>query len=126
MFDLKGAITQQRFAEDLASPEALFARFPDLQPSSTTFFQPVTLSWNAGRSLVCHYSITNMEHLQALPRWKWETIYQAPDIIEHGVEGAFQHSTNTGGDLLGTERLLIPVGPPGFPEAVTLQHPARS
>ena len=67
-----------------------------------------------------------MEHLLALPRWKWDTIYQAPDIIEHGVEGAIQHSINTGGDLLGTERLLIPVGPPGLPEAVTLQHPARS
>ena len=53
-------------------------------------------------------------------------MYQAPDIIEHGVEGAIQHSINTGGELLGTEGFLIPVGPPGLPEAVALQHPARS
>ena len=126
MLDFKGAIIQQRFADDLENPEALFARFPDLQPSSTTFFQPVTLSWNTGRSLVCHYSITNMEHLQALPRWKWETIYQAPDIIEHGVEGAIQQSVGTEREILGVEPLTIPAGPPGFPEAVTLQLPARS
>ena len=126
MFDLKGAIIQQRFADNLASPEALFARFPDLLPSSTTFFKPITLSWATGKSLECHYSITNMEHLRTLPCLKWETIYQVSDIIEHGVEGAIQHSIDTGGELRGTERLLIPVGPPGLPEAVTLQHPARS
>ena len=126
MFDLKGAIIQERFANNLESPEALFARFPDLVPCSTTLFQPVTLSWATGRSLECHYKITNMEHLRSLPRWKWDTIYQIPDIIEHGVEGAIQHSFETGGEFRGTERFFIPVGPPGVPEAVTLQHPARS
>ena len=126
MFDLKGAIIQQRFAEDLASPEKLYAILPDLKPASENFFKPILVGWKDGKSLTGHYSITNMAHLESLPRWSWGTVYQAPDIIEHGVEGAIQHSLNTGGDLLGTERLLVPVGPPGFPEAVTLQHPERS
>ena len=125
MFDFKGAIIQERFASNLESPEALFAAFPDLVPCSTNFFEPVTSSWATGKSLECHYKITNMEHLRSLPLWKWDTIYQIPDIIEHGVEGAIQRSLETGGVLRGTESLLIPEGPPGLPVAVTLQHSGR-
>ena len=125
MGDLKGAIIQQPLAANVETLEALFALFPDLRPSSTIFFQPVTLSWQTGKSLEGHYAITNMEHLLALPRWKWETIYQAPDILEHGVQGAIQQSLNTEGDLRGTEPLLIPGGAPGLPMTLTLQHPSR-
>ena len=75
---------------------------------------------------MCHYSITNMEHLQAPPRWKWETIYQAPDILEHGVQGAIDQSANTERQILGVEPLYVPEGPPGLSEAVTLQAPVWS
>ena len=126
MFDLKGVIIQHRFADDLASPEKLYKILPDLKPASENFFQPVLVSWKTGKSLVGHYAITNMDHLLSLPKWSWGTIYQAPAIIEHGAEGAIQRSVGTEREILGFEPLTIPAGPPGLPEAVTLQHPARS
>ena len=64
-----------------------------------------------------------MSHLESLPKWSWGTIYQAPDIIEHGVKGAIEQSTKTEREILGVEPLNIPQGPPGFSEAVTLQLP---
>ena len=126
MFDLKGAIIQQRFADDLASPEKLYAILPDLKPASENFFKPILVGWKTGKFLVGHYAITNMAHLESLPRWSWGTVYQAPGIIEHGVQGAIQQSIGTEREILGVESLTIPEGPPGFPEAVTLQLPARS
>ena len=64
-----------------------------------------------------------MAHLESLPRWSWGTVYQAPDIIEHGVQGAIQQSVSTEREILGVETLNIPEGPPGLSEAVTLQLP---
>ena len=125
MGDLKGAIIQQRLAANVETPEELFALLPDLRPSSTVFLKPITKSWQTGKNLEGHYTITNMDHLLSLPRWKWETIYQVHDILEHGVQGAIQQSLDAGGDLRGTEPLHIPGGAPGLPAALTLQHPSR-
>ena len=125
MGDLKGAILQQRLGAGVETPEQLFSFLPDLRPSSTVFFKPVTKSWKTGKTLQGHYTITNMDHLLSLPRWKWETIYQVPDILEHGVQGAIQQSLDAGGDLRGTEPLHIPGCAPGFPAVLTLEHPSR-
>ena len=84
------------------------------------------VGWKTCKPIVCHFAITNMDHLQALPKWSWGTIYQAPATLEHGAEGAIQRSAGTEREVLGLEPLTIPAGPPGLPEAITLQHPARS
>ena len=123
MGDLKGAIIQQRPAANVETSEELFALLPDLRPSSTVFFKSVTKSWQTGKNLEGHYTITNMDHLLSLPKWSWGTIYQAPDIIEHGVKGAIERSTKTEREIVGVEPLNIPQGPPGLSEAVTLQLP---
>ena len=79
----------------MATPEKLYAILPDLKPASKNFFKAILVGWKDGKSLVGHYSITNMAHLESLPRWSWGTVYQAPDIIEHGVQGAIQQSVST-------------------------------
>ena len=123
MFDLKGAIIQERLAEALATPEQLYAILPDLKPASVNFFTPIPVGYKDGKPLVGHYAITNMAHLESLPTWNWGTVYQAPDILEHGVQGAIDQSGSTERQILGVETLNIPEGPPGLSEAVTLQLP---
>ena len=58
-----------------------------------------------------------MEHLLALPKWSWYTIYQAPDILEHGVQGAIDRSLAAGGDVRGVAPTIVP----HLPNPVTLQ-----
>ena len=50
-----------------------------------------------------------MDHLLAMPRWSWCQIYQAPEVLERGVQGAIDNNISTGGDLRIT------------PNAITLQ-----
>ena len=64
-----------------------------------------------------------MDHLESLPTWKWGTVYQAPDILEHGVQGAIDQSANTERQIHGVEPLYVPEGPPGLSEVATLQLP---
>ena len=58
-----------------------------------------------------------MDHLLALPRGSWYRIYQIPEILEHGVQGAIDHSISTGGDL----RIIEPTLVPCLPNTITLQ-----
>ena len=118
MGDLKSAIMQMRFAEGCDPPRDLFRKIPDLKPSSKNFFEPLLRGWaHPGADLVDHYKILNMDHLLALPRWSWYQIYQAPEILEHGVQGAIDHSISTDGDLRTIEPTLVPC----IPNTITLQ-----
>ena len=60
-----------------------------------------------------------MGHLLALPKFNWDVIYKAPEVVEQGgVREAVEHSRATGGHLQTIEPAFVP----NVPNAVTFRN----
>ena len=117
MGDFKSAIMQCALQKAARTP-GTFRKLPDLRPSSVNFFEPLRRGWaHKDKDLIHHYKVLNMDHLLAPPHWSWCWVYQTPEVLEHGVQGAIDRSVSAGGDLGGIDPTLVP----HLPNTITLQ-----
>ena len=59
-----------------------------------------------------------MDLLNALPRFQWDQLYHAPEVLERGAKGAVEWSQAEGGQL----QAMAPTYIPQVPNTITLRH----
>ena len=65
-----------------------------------------------------HFRVIDMDHLLALPKFNWDVIYKAPEVVaQGGVREAVEHGRATDGHL----QTLDPSFVPNVPSAVTFR-----
>ena len=101
----------------------LYNAIPDLKPTSRKLLEPIEFGWSRKPPyqqipLTGHFRIVDMPHLLALPKFDWEILYHAPEVLEHGVQGAIERSRETGGELQTVEPTFVP----HVPNTVTLRE----
>ena len=104
---------------DCRTPEELYEKLPGISPASANFFEARDIGWATSKKLTGYWAITNMEHLESVPKWDWNLVLQVPAILASGgVEQAAQKSITTGGRLQAVAPTFVPYDP----NTITLMH----
>ena len=107
--DIKGMMLEDQLGKTCQTAEELYERIPGIRPASTVFFEPIEQGWATHKKLVGHYRITNMDHLESLPKWDWGILYKLPAVIASGSAGkAVQDSKAIGGRIKYITRPHVP------------------